>query len=112
MAAQQRELSARSVVATTRGRVAQMSWVACALLANLMACAALLVALRASESNAAVAFVLSLADLADLHVFDRHTGLGEFSGERALIRSTLLNWGLAAAAWLLIGRVLDRLARP
>ncbi|WP_158648024.1 hypothetical protein [Nocardioides houyundeii] len=108
----QQQVRARPAVTATRGRVAQLLWVACALAANLMACGALLVALRASEDHYLVSLVLSGADSADLHIFDRHTGLGQFSGERALIRSTLLNWGLAAVAWLAIGRVLDRLARP
>lgn len=99
-------------VAAVRARLAQLVWLACALCAIVLAVGALLVALKANEDNALVAFVMSAADVVDLGVFDRDAGIKEFSGENARVKNALFNWGLGALAWLVVGRILDRVLRP
>ena len=39
-------------------------------------------------------------------------GIKDFSGKNAETKEALLNWGLAALAWLIGGRILDRIIRP
>ena len=42
----------------------------------------------------------------------RDHGIVTFSGAKAVTKEALVNWGLAALVYLLVGRVLDRLIRP
>lgn len=101
---------ARSGTARARAAAAQAVWVVAALLAVVLAVGALLVAIdQTNESNGLVSFVLDLADGVDLGVFDRRDGVMTFDTESA---NALVNWGLAAVAWLVIGRILERLIRP
>lgn len=96
--------------ARVRRAVAQVAWTICALLALVLALGALLVAIDATnESNDLVRFVLQLADAVDLGVFSRDAGVMQFDSET---QNALLNWGLAAIAWLVIGRLLERIIRP
>ena len=80
--------------------------------ALLLAVGALLVALDANTQNALVRFVLDGADAVDLGIFSRQNGIKEFHGEDADVKNALLNWGLGAVAYLVVGRILDRLIRP
>ena len=57
-------------------------------------------------------FVLDGADAVDLGVFSVDNGIMEFTGENAETKNALFNWGLGAVAWLVVGRILDRLIRP
>ena len=101
-----------AAVNRVRTRVAQVVWLfflACALL---LAVGALLVALDANTDNALVSFVLDGADAVDLGIFSRDNGIKEFKGENAEVKNALLNWGLGAVAYLVVGRILDRLIRP
>lgn len=101
---------ARSGTARARVAVAQAVWAACALLALVLAIGALLVAIdQTNESNGLVSFILDLADGVDLGVFDRNDGVMTFETQAA---NALVNWGLAAVVWLIVGRVLERLIRP
>ncbi|GAA1939379.1 hypothetical protein [Nocardioides hwasunensis] len=95
-----------------RATVAQLLWLACALAALVLAVGALLVALDANRSNALVGFVLDAANLADLGVFSRVDGIKQFRGQGADVKNALFNWGLGAVAWLVVGRVLDRIIKP
>ncbi|WP_182523776.1 hypothetical protein [Nocardioides dongkuii] len=100
----------RSGAAKIRVVAAQVVWLLCALLALVLAVGALLVAIdQTNESNGLVSFILDLADAVDLGVFDRSNGVMEFTTRSA---NALVNWGLAAVVWLIIGRLLDRLIRP
>jgi hypothetical protein len=100
----------RSGSARARVAIAQAVWAIAALLAVILAIGALLVAIdQTNESNGLVSFILDLADGVDLGVFDRHNGVMSFDTESA---NALVNWGLAAVAWLVIGKVLDKLIRP
>ena len=95
-----------------RARLAQIIWLLAALAALVLAVGALLIALDANRSNALVEFVLRTADVLDLGVFSRKDGIKQFDGQGAQVKNALLNWGLGAIAWLVVGRVLDRIVKP
>ncbi len=95
-----------------RARLAQLVWLVAALCALLLAVGALLIALDANKSNDLVDFVLRAADYVDLGVFSRQDGIKEFRGQGAEVKNALFNWGLGAVAWLVVGRILDRIIKP
>jgi hypothetical protein len=97
-----------------RLRLAQLVWLLCVIAALFLAVGALLIALGDSvnRSNDLVQFVLDTADKLDLGVFDLDEGVFSFQGKNAETKDALLNWGLAAVAWLIAGRILDRIIRP
>lgn len=80
--------------------------VACALF---LAVGALLIALDANQDNPLVGFVLDVADVLDLDVFSRSNGIFELEDPT---KNALANWGIGAIAYLVVGRVLERLIRP
>jgi hypothetical protein len=97
-----------------RLRLAQLVWLVCVVAALILAAGALLIALQDSvnRSNDLVQFVLDAADKIDLGVFDRDDGVFSFAGKNAETKDALVNWGIAAVAWLIGGRILDRIIRP
>ena len=95
-----------------RARLAQLVWLVAALCALLLAVGALLIALDANKSNDLVDFVLRAADYVDLGVFSRQDGIKQFRGQGAEVKNALFNWGLGAIAWLVVGRILDRIIKP
>ena len=97
---------------TARGYVGRAVWLVCALAAVVLAVGALLVVVDANQHNALVRFVLRLAGWADVGVFSRTDGIKQFHGANATVDNALFNWGLGAVAWLVVGRVLERLIRP
>lgn len=101
-----------SVAHTLRTRLAAVLWAVAVICALVLAVAALLVALRANQDNAAVAAVLDAADVLDLGIFGRENGVFTFTGADAEVRSALVNWGLGAVAYLVLGKLLDRIIRP
>ncbi|MDP3969668.1 MAG: hypothetical protein Q8Q02_15465 [Nocardioides sp.] len=98
--------------ATLRSRAAVIIWTLAVVCALILAVGALLVALRANQDNAAVGFVLQAADTLDLGIFSRENGIFEFDGADGDVRNALVNWGLGAVAYLVVGKVLDRLVGP
>ena len=98
--------------ATVRTRVAQVVWLLFVVAALFLAIGALCIALDFNRDNALVAFVLDGADFFDLDIFSRTDGIKQFSGEGAETKNALLNWGIAAVAYLVVGRILERLIRP
>ena len=105
--------SAKKVTANKiRVQLARALWLVCALAALFLAVGALLIALDANQDNDLVRFVLDVADKLDLDVFSRKDGIKEFTGHDAATKNALFNWGLAAIAWLVVGRILDRIVRP
>jgi len=64
------------------------------------------VALELNPDNAIVQAIRDSASAIDFGVFR------EFKGEDAATKSALVNWGLAAVIWLIVGKVLDKLIRP
>jgi hypothetical protein len=99
-------------VAAIRTRVGQVLWLVCVVFALFMAIGALTYALDANPDNALVAFVRDGADAVDLGVFSLENGIKEFVGVNSDTKNALFNWGLGAAAWLFVGRILERLIRP
>ena len=100
------------MVTKIRARVAQLIWLVCVLAALLLAVGALLIALDANKSNELVQAILRGASWADLGIFSRRDGIKQFTGEGAEVKNALFNWGLAAIAWLVVGRVLERIIKP
>lgn len=104
----------RGAVTVTRVRLAlaQVVWLLFLVAALFLAVGALLIAVDANRDNDLVRFVLEGADRVDLGIFSKDNGVKEFSGADAETKNALFNWGLGAAAWLVVGRILDRLIRP
>jgi hypothetical protein len=98
--------------AAVRVRLAQLIWLAAVVCALFLAVGALLIALDANQDNVLVGFVLDVADVVDLDVFSRDNGIFTFEGADAATKSALANWGLGAVAYLVVGRILERVVRP
>ncbi len=92
--------------------LSQVIWLLFLVAALFLAVGALLITLDANRDNDLVTFVLEGADRVDLGIFSRDNGIKQFSGADADTKNALFNWGLGAAAWLFVGRILDRLVRP
>jgi hypothetical protein len=95
-----------------RSRLASLVWLVAVVCALFLAVGALLVALGANQDNAIVKFVLDVADVLDLDVFGRDTGIFTFDGKDAATKGALVNWGIGAVAYLVVGKILDRIIRP
>ena len=95
-----------------RPRLASLVWLIAVVCALFLAVGALLIALKANQDNAIVAFVLDVADRLDLGVFSREQGIFTFDGKNAETKNALVNWGIGAIAYLVAGKVLDRIIRP
>ena len=92
---------------------ARVLWTLCVVAALVLALGALLIALDANRDIGLVTFVLDLADALDLGVFSVENGIKEWTkGDNAETKNALFNWGPGAVAWLVLGRILDRLIRP
>lgn len=104
--------SSGSVLTRIRAGLAQLVWLVCAACALLLALGALLVALEANRDNVLVNLVLRGADVVDVQVFSRENGILRFRGQGAEVKNALVNWGLGAIAWLVVGRLLHRILRP
>jgi len=94
-----------------RSKVASVIWLVAVVCALLLATGALLIALNANPDNSIVKFVLDGADLLD-GPFSLDNGVFTFDAKDAETKSALVNWGIAAVAYLVVGKVLDRIIRP
>ncbi|MFW6775522.1 hypothetical protein ACOACO_14655 [Nocardioides sp. CPCC 205120] len=99
-------------VARARTVVAQVVWIVCLVAATALAVAALCIAVDANQGNGLVSLVLDLAGFFDLGVFTLDDGIMAFTGDNADTKNALVNYGLGAAFWLVLGRILERLVRP
>jgi hypothetical protein len=81
-------------------------------LALVLAAAALCIALEANPDNSFVSFVLDAAKAVDLGVFDLENPIKEFGGSNGATKEALLNYGLGAIVYLIVGRILERVIRP
>lgn len=99
--------------AALRHQLARVVRLVFGLLAAILAVGAVLVVLRDSvnEQNAIVRFVLDVAD-GVAGPFDRTDGIFGFGGENRVAKDALVNWGIAAVVYLVIGRVLSGLLTP
>jgi hypothetical protein len=94
-----------------RSKIASLVWLVAVVCALFLAVGALLVALNANQDNSIVQFVLDGADVLD-GPFSRDNGPFTFDGKDAQTKSALVNWGLAAVVYLVIGKIADRIIRP
>lgn len=96
-----------------RTSAARVIGVGCTAIAVVIVIAAVSVAFRANinADNVLVELVRTIAGFFD-GPFSRQDGVFSFSGDSAVTRNALTNWGIAAAAWLVIGRVVSALVRP
>lgn len=103
-----------TTVAQVRSRVAQVVWLLFVVAAVFLAVGALCIALGFEKDNPLVAFILDGADFFDLNIFSRQKGEGlkSFGGANADVKNALLNWGLAAIAYLIVGRIAVRIIQP
>ncbi len=95
-----------------RSRLASLVWLVAVVCALFLAVGALLVALKANQDNAIVKFVLDGADPSTSASFSRDEGIFTFDGKDAATKDALVNWGLAAIAYLVVGKIVDRIIRP
>ena len=99
-------------VARLRTVLGELVFLVCLLAATALLLGVVLVALEANTRNALVEAVLRAADWADLGVFSRSAGVKEFTGEGAVVKNAVVNWGLGAVAWLIVGRLVRRILIP
>ena len=98
-----------------RSTLASAIWLVAVVAALVLAVGALLVALRFNLDNAAVKAVTDLASNLDFGVlkdFDVKKGASKSEIQDARVKSVLVNWGIAALVYLVVGKVLDRIIRP
>ena len=109
-----RTARAKATANLVRTRIAQLVWAVCALAALVLAVGALCIALKANQDNGLVKFCIDTADKLDFGAFSRTDGVAHWKGHdhAALTKNALVNWGLAAVIWLVIGRLVERLVRP
>jgi hypothetical protein len=101
-----------TTVAQVRTRVAQVVWLLCVVAAVFLAVGALCVALDFNPKNPLVEFFIDGANFFDLGIFSRKDGIKQFGGSNADVKNALFNWGLGAIAYLIVGKILDRIIRP
>lgn len=93
-------------VRTVRSTVASAVWLAAVVCALILALAALLVALRMNQQNDLVSLVLDGARRLDFG------SLKTFTGKDAAVKAALVDWGVPALVYLVVGKILDRIIRP
>ncbi len=96
-----------------RAKTARAVRIVFGVLATILALGALLVVLRSNinEDNAIVKLITDIAD-AISGPFSRDDGVFDFTGKNAVEKNALLNWGIAAIVYLLIGRFLANAIAP
>ena len=92
--------------------LSRVVWGVSVVCASALAVAALLIALDAEPSNPLVDFVLDLADAVDLGIFDLGNPIKRFSGANGAKTTALVTYGLGALAYLVVGRLAERVIRP
>ncbi|WP_299051536.1 hypothetical protein [uncultured Nocardioides sp.] len=96
-----------------RTLVGQVVWIAAVVCALFLAVGALCIALDANRDNALVSFVLEGAETVSLGVFSvRGDGVFDFVGANSQIKNALVNYGLGALLYLVVGRIVERVLRP
>lgn len=100
--------------ARTRATIARVVWVACLLIALILAAAAFSFALKANPDNQLVIWVRDLADVFDVGIFDLENPVWSPGKDEpnADVKTALANYGAAAVAYLIVGRFAERVIRP
>jgi hypothetical protein len=91
-----------------RERVGAIVWILTVVAAVILAAGALLIALDANPNNDLVDRVVTWAGDLDGPFNNMFT----FDGENAAAKEALVNWGLAAVAWLVGGKIASSIIRP
>lgn len=91
-----------------RSKIASVVWLIAVVCALFLAVGALLIALKANQQNTIVELVLDGARYLD----GPFANIFTFEGSNAEVKDALVNWGIAAVVYLIIGKVLDRIIRP
>lgn len=95
-------------VSAARNRIASIVWLIAVLCAVILAVGALLAALNdIDEPNSIVEFIYDTAEALD----GPFGNIITFEGSDDPTKEVLVSWGLAALAYLIVGRILDRLIR-
>ena len=96
-----------------RAKVARAVRIVFGVLAAILALGAVLVVLR-DNINADNVVVKAITDIADAisGPFSLQDGIFDFKGKNAVAKNALLNWGIAAVVYLLIGRFLANAIAP
>lgn len=89
-----------------RSRIASLVWLIAVICALFLAVGALFWALKMERDNPLVNFVLETAKALDFGNFK------DFKGENDDVQEHLVDWGIAAVIYLVIGKVVDRVIRP
>ena len=99
--------------AAVRSKAARVVRIVFGVLATILALGAVLVVLRSNinEANPIVELITNTADTIS-GPFSRDDGIFSFEGKNAESKNALLNWGIAAIVYLLIGRVLANVITP
>ena len=98
-----------------RNRVASIVWIIAVVCAVILILAALAVALGAQPNNPMVEWLGHAAKTLAGPFGGLHHGVFEFktkSGADDTIKNALVNWGLAAVVYLVVGRIAARIIRP
>ena len=104
--------AAKSTVNTIRGYVATAVWILAVLAAVILAVGALMITLDFNQKNGLVDFFITTADNIDFGLFKEFKpGKGETAADVAT-KNALVNWGIAAVIYLVVGKVLERIIRP
>jgi hypothetical protein len=108
-------VSAKQVKAgsdAVRNRIASVIWIVAVVCAVILALAALLTALdQANQQNSVVQWLTDTAEVLAGPIGGQNGGIFDF-GRNEEAKNALANWGVAALAYLVIGRVVDRIIRP
>ena len=99
--------------AAVRSKAARVVRIVFGVLATILALGAVLVVLRnnINEQNSIVELITNVAD-AISGPFSRDDGIFSFTGKNAEAKNALLNWGIAAIVYLLVGRLLANAIAP
>jgi TRAP-type C4-dicarboxylate transport system permease small subunit len=104
-----------------RSILASVVWLAAVVCALALAVGALMIALQLNQTNSIVKAVLDVAQTIDFGVFkefepnppeDATRAEVQDARQSAITKSVMVNWGLAALIYLVVGKVLDRIIRP
>ncbi|MBV9831039.1 MAG: hypothetical protein JOZ82_05540 [Marmoricola sp.] len=107
---QQKLSAAQYAVRTQAARAIRIIF---GIFAAILALGAVLIVLQSNINlgNSIVKFVLDTAETLS-GPFSRTDGIFHFTGKNADAKNALLNWGIAAIVYLVIGRVLANLIAP
>ncbi len=111
---EKKTVAAGDTVNRVRNIVATVVWVLAVLAAVILAAGALVIVLDFNKSNGVVSFFRDTADsinfLGELKSFEG--GKSADSKQSALVKTVLVNWGICAVVYLVVGKVLERIIRP